>query len=63
MCEVIGEFTSHELTESLLNRFNILIKDCDTKYGLQGKNMIRIAVRNTKDNDALVDALMTLNEL
>ncbi|MCF0178873.1 MAG: aminotransferase class I/II-fold pyridoxal phosphate-dependent enzyme [Bacteroidales bacterium] len=63
MCEVIGKFTSHELTETLLNRFNILIKDCDTKYGLQGKNMIRIAVRNTKDNDALVDALMTLNEL
>lgn len=60
MCEVDkAKYTSHELTEVLLSKFNILIKDCDTKNGLSGKNMIRVAVRNTKDNDTLVDALMS----
>ena len=60
MCEVKDKFTSHELTELLLQKFNILIKDCDTKNGLKGKNMIRIAVRNQHDNDALVAALRSL---
>lgn len=61
MCEVApGKFSSHELTENLLNRFNILIKDCDTKNGLKGKNMIRIAIRDIKDNDSLVNALSSL---
>ena len=60
MCEVKDKYTSHELTEILLQRFNILIKDCDTKNGLKGKNMIRIAVRDQKDNDTLVMALKTI---
>ena len=61
MCEVDkSRFTSHELTELLLNRFNILIKDCDTKNGLKGKNMIRIAVRDQKDNDTLIMALSAI---
>ncbi len=60
MCEIQDKYTSHELTEILLQRFNILIKDCDTKNGLKGKNMVRIAVRDQKDNDALVMALKTL---
>lgn len=62
MCEVDkNKFTSHELTENLLNRFNILIKDCDTKNGLKGKNMIRIAVRDKNDNDALVEAMKKMS--
>ena len=61
MCEVdIKKFTSRELTQILLNRFNILIKDCSTKKALKGKNMIRIAVRDAKDNDALVNAFKSL---
>lgn len=61
MCEIDkSKFTSHELTEILLTRFNILIKDCDTKNGLAGKNMIRIAVRDTTDNDSLVEAFKAL---
>lgn len=57
LCEITGRFTSHELTERLLNEYNILIKDCDTKNGLKGKNMIRVAVRSTEDNGKLVAAL------
>lgn len=61
MCEIDNtKFTSHELTEMLLSKFNILIKDCDTKNGLQGKNMVRIAVRSSQDNDTLVFALKSL---
>ena len=60
MCEVKDKFTSRELTELLLQKFNILIKDCDTKNGLKGMNMIRIAVRDQHDNDALVAALRSL---
>lgn len=57
LCEITDKYTSHELTEKLLNEHNILIKDCDTKNGLKGKNMVRIAVRSTEDNKRLVAAL------
>ncbi len=60
LCEVTSQFTANELTEILLNRFNILIKDCNNKTGLQGKNYIRIAIRNSEDNDRLINALNTL---
>ena len=61
MCEIDNtRYTSHELTEMLLSKFNILIKDCDTKNGLKGKNMVRIAVRSSQDNDTLVFALKSL---
>ncbi len=60
MCQVIDMFTSNELTRILLNRFNILIKDCDRKTALEGKNYIRISIRNSFDNDKLVNALESL---
>ena len=58
LCQVTDRYTSRQLTEKLLNEHNILIKDCDTKTGLEGKNFIRIAIRDEKDNDRLIDALM-----
>ena len=60
LCEVTHRFTANELTEALLNRHNILIKDCNNKTGLQGKNYIRIAIRNSEDNDALIKAFQSL---
>lgn len=63
LCQVTGHYTSRQLTELLLNEYNILIKDCDNKTGLEGKNYIRIAVRDKRDNDCLVDALRSLNGL
>lgn len=60
LCEVTDRFSSTELTERLLKDYNILIKDCDTKNGLQDKNYIRVAVRNTADNNRLVKVLMSL---
>lgn len=63
LCQVTSQFTSRQLTEALLKDYNILIKDCDTKTGLEGKNFIRIAIRDQKDNDRLVDALRSLQGL
>ena len=60
LCEVADGFTAKELTEVLLNRYNILIKDCNNKTGLEGKNYIRVAIRNSEDNDTLINALKQL---
>lgn len=57
LCEVIGGMSSNELTEILLNDYNILIKDLSTKKGFNGSNYIRLAVRTDKDNMKLIDAL------
>ena len=60
LCEVMGGITSTQLTELLLTRHNILIKDCNTKNALQHRNMVRIAIRGISNNDRLVEALKTL---
>ena len=60
LCQVSEHYSSRQLTEKLLNEHNILIKDCDSKTGLEGKNYIRIAIRDQRDNDTLVDALKRL---
>lgn len=56
LCEVIGKFSSIELTKILLEK-NILIKDCSTKSAFRDKNYIRIAIRSKKDNDKLIQIL------
>jgi len=60
LCEVMGRFSANELTELLLNNYNILIKDCNNKTGLQGKNYIRIAIRTSEENDKLIKSLQSL---
>ena len=61
LCEVLPPFTSHELTLRLLTDADILIKDCSTKKGFpKGSQYVRIAVRDSADNRALVEALKTL---
>lgn len=60
MIEIIDRYTPEELSKILLKRFNILIKSCNSKHGLENKNYIRIAVRCKNDNDALLRALLEL---
>lgn len=56
LCEVLPPHTPRELAVRLLKQHNILIKDCSAKcHG----NYIRLAVRNTEDNDRLLNALRT----
>lgn len=59
LCEVLAPMTSKTLTVQLLEK-NILIKDLAEKNGFDGKQYVRIAVRDDKDNQALVDALKEL---
>lgn len=59
LCEVLAPMTSKTLTVQLLEK-NILIKDLAEKNGFAGKQYVRIAVRDDKDNQALVDALKEL---
>lgn len=61
LCEVKNKFTSHELTLKLMTDWNILIKDCSTKKGFpSNRQYIRIAIRDRKDNAALISALTFL---
>lgn len=60
MCEVLPPYNSAKLTEDLLNDYNIFIKDLSNKNGFDGKQFIRIAIRDRRDNDALVTALSEL---
>ncbi|MGN0729054.1 aminotransferase class I/II-fold pyridoxal phosphate-dependent enzyme [Treponema sp.] len=55
MCEVLG-MTSKELTERLLRENEIFIKDLSTKIN-DGKQYIRLAIRNGVDNERIIDAL------
>ena len=57
LCEVVSGMTSRALAENLLEHEEILIKDLSTKTGFNGRNYIRLAVRDEKDNDKLVNAL------
>lgn len=57
MCELTGEMTSRELTEILLNEYNILIKDLSSKNGFSGKSYIRVAVKRPEENLKLVEAI------
>lgn len=55
MVELTGKFTARELTKRLLIKYNLLIKDLSSK--IQRGQYIRLAVRNTEDNDKLICAL------
>lgn len=62
MCEVLGDLNSNELTTILLNDYKLLIKDLSDKKGCKGKSYIRLAVRDEKDNELLVNALKDVLE-
>lgn len=60
LCEVKEKYTSHELAVLLLKEYDILIKDCSTKKVFDGRNYIRIAIRNKEDNNRLLNALKSI---
>jgi histidinol-phosphate/aromatic aminotransferase/cobyric acid decarboxylase-like protein len=60
LCEVKEPYTSRNLTVSLLDRHDILIKDCSSKKVFNGRSLIRLAVRAKEDNIRLVCALKSL---
>lgn len=60
MCELTGEMTSRELSVSLLNDYNLLIKDLSAKEGFEGKSYIRVAVKRPEENIKLVQAVKSI---
>lgn len=60
LCEVLGSVSSTELTENLLDEYNILIKDLSTKKGFSHQSYIRIAVRSPEENAVLVKVMQAL---
>jgi histidinol-phosphate/aromatic aminotransferase/cobyric acid decarboxylase-like protein/choline kinase len=60
LCEVIGRLTANELVRILLNKHRIFIKDCTGKSAFEGKQFLRIAVRDFDDNNLLITKLKEL---
>lgn len=55
MVELEGNISPKELLKRLLIKHNLLIKELTTKTN--GRNYLRLAIRNTEDNDILIAAL------
>lgn len=53
----LGKINSTSLAVTLLDKYKLIIKDLSTKNKFQGKNFIRLAVRDRKDNDYLIEVL------
>ena len=61
LCELTGPMTAHQLALRMITDYNILIKDCTSKKGFpEGRQYIRIAIRDRKDNHALYKAFMDI---
>lgn len=58
-CKVVDKFNSRELTETLLERFGILINDCGGKHGLD-QTFVRIASRTEQENRDLIEKLHSI---
>lgn len=60
LVEVLPPFTANGLVLKMLKEFNILMRDCSGKGGFDGKQYMRIAVRDHKDNTKLIESLKQL---
>lgn len=58
LCKVINKDAS-QLASDLCNQYSILIKDCSGKANIEGQ-YIRVAVRDTRDNELLITSLQAL---
>jgi len=56
MVELERDISPKELLKTLLIKYDLLIKELTTKTN--GRNYLRLAVRNTEDNNVLLTALM-----
>lgn len=52
-----SSLTSKKLAEQLLERKQVLIKDLSTKKVFEGKDFIRLAIRDKNDNNLLIETL------
>lgn len=57
LVEIINGISAKELTKLLLLKYNLLVKDLSKKIQANERQFVRIAVRNSEDNEVLVNAL------
>lgn len=62
LVEVLPPFTANGLVLKMLKEFNILMRDCSGKGGFDGKQYMRIAVRDHKDNTKLIESMKQLEK-
>jgi len=62
LVEVLPPFKAASLVVRLLKTRNILTRDCSSKSGLDGKQYMRIAVRDHDDNARLIEALREMDQ-
>ena len=60
LVEVLPPFKARELAFTMLKNHSILMRNCSSKDGFDGKQYMRIAVRDHEDNSRLIDALKKL---
>ena len=52
--------SSYEFCVEALDKYNILLKDLSSKNYFNGKNFIRVAVKDTKENNAFLRAIKNI---
>lgn len=57
LAEVLPPYTAKTFVEEMFCTGKVLIKDCSNKKALEGKNFIRITIRNTRDNNLFLKTL------
>lgn len=62
LVHVIDRFSARELTELLLFKYNIYVKDLTGKKGFEEHECIRISVRNSDDNTLMINVLQQISE-
>lgn len=55
----LGDYSSYDFCVEALDKYNILLKDLSSKNYFNGKNFIRVAVKDTKENNAFLKAIKT----
>ncbi len=59
LCEVTSKYTSAELTQRLIEN-DVIISDCGKKRNMDGRNLVRLAIRSREDNRTLIKILKSL---
>lgn len=62
LCEILPPMNSNALVLTMLKKHDILMRDCSTKTGFDGKQYMRIAVRNHEDNARLIAGFKELEK-
>ena len=63
LCEILAPWNANRLVLTMLKKYNILLRDCSDKQGFDGKQYIRVAIRNHEDNTSFIAALKDLENL